>query len=133
MIFRFLFLFYRQGNVQFNLQRKRMMMMMENQGCQTDVEDEHVLAYPRSTQTEELPKEEEKNSLLRLVERISLSPEPAKRPNSIFACIRTPTYFTTAISNSLMIGTTSSGNQEGERKILERRLPPPPPAPRVVL
>lgn len=126
-------LFYRQGHVQFNLQRKRMVMMMENQGCQTDVEDEHVLAYPRSTQTEDIPKEEEenRNSLLRLVERISLSPEPPKRPNTIFSGIRTPTYFTAAISHSLMIGTTS-GNQEGEREILERRLPPPP-APRVVL
>lgn len=35
-----------------------------------------------------------------------MSPEPVARPRTIFSHIRRPTYFTTAISNSLLMGAT---------------------------
>lgn len=83
-------------------------IMSENQGSQTEIEEGLVLAYPRSTQTDPV-KVSHHNSFIRLVDRISLSPEPVhQRPKNIFSNIRTPTYFTSAISNSLLIG--ASGN-----------------------
>ena len=85
---------------------------MENQGSQTEDSDP-VLAYPRGKQTDDL-----ENKFLKLVERISMSPEPSQqRPKrTIFSHIRTPTYFSSAISSSLLIGAASGKQTYGSRR-----------------
>lgn len=80
----------------------------ESLGTQT-VNEDQVLAFPRGTQTEKASSEDQ-DIFVKLVQRISLSPEPMQRPKNIFSNIRTPTYFTSAISASLMMGTP--GNLE---------------------
>lgn len=84
----------------------------ENQGTQTD-DDNAILAYPRGTQTEAPAAHEptkEQDLFIKLVERISISPEPVARPSTIFSNIRKPTYFTSSISSSLLIGATKGNN-----------------------
>lgn len=73
-----------------------------------------MLAYPRGTQTENTSSVDQDNVFVKLVKRISLSPEPLQKPMNIFSNIRTPTYFTSAISASLMMGTPGNLEPPGE-------------------